>query len=158
MKVAISVFVYWVVVPTIMFALFLFAAKIVARAPNPESKTSAKGGLWAGLILFIIYVISQMDSLREPDLASIGIINISFSIVIFGTIVGFLLLLGVRLLLPTRRVGFIVLVLATVSTCSLYSYVFIAGIRNVVLSLTLGVGLGTLFHIMILPSSVKELF
>ncbi len=158
MREAISIFVYWIVVPIIMFALFIFAANIVFRAPNPEAKTSAKAGLWAGLIVFIIYVISQMDLLTEPEFSKIGIASVNFFFFFIGVIFGFFLLLGVRYLLPSRRVGFIVLILAACSTCSLYSYIFIVDIRNIALSLTLGVGLGALFHIMILPSSIKELF
>jgi len=154
----ISVIVYWIIVPIIMLALFIFASTIVTRSPKPESRISAKAGLWAGLILFIVYVISQMDSLREPNFTIVGIADVKFWAVVVGFIFGFLLLLGVKFLLPRREVGFIVLVLAAASTCSLYSYIFLADIRNTVLSLTLGVGLGALFHIMVLPDSVKELF
>jgi hypothetical protein len=56
----ISIVVYWMVVPVVMLSLFIFASTIAARAPKPESRTSAKAGLWAGLILFIVYVISQL--------------------------------------------------------------------------------------------------
>lgn len=158
MQELISIVVYWIIVPVIILSLFIFASTIAARAPKPESKTSAKAGLWAGLILFIVYVISQIDSLKEPNFTVIGMAGIKFWPVVYGTIFGFLLLLGVRLLLSTRQVGFIVLILAAASTCSLYSYIFIADIRNTVLALTLGAGLGALFHVVILPTSVKELF
>lgn len=154
----ISLIVYWIVVPLIMFALFLFAVNIASRAPNSEAKTSAKAGMWAGLILFVIFVINQMESLYSPDFRTTVLVNVSFWLVAFGTILGFCLLLGVRFLLPTRQVGFIVLILTTASTASLYSYVFIASIRHFALSTTLGLGLGALLHIIILPSSVKELF
>lgn len=153
----ISIVVYWMIVPVVMLSLFIFASTIAARAPKPESKTSAKAGLWAGLILFIVYVISQLDSLREPNFTVIGMAGIKFWPVVFGTGFGFLLLVGVRLLLPTRQVGFIVLIMATASTCSLYSYVFMPDLRNTVLALTLGAGLGALFHVVVLPTSVKEL-
>lgn len=158
MQELISFVVYWIIVPVIILSLFIFASTIAARAPKPESKTSAKAGLWTGLILFIVYVISQMDSLKEPDFTVIGIAGIKFWPAVYGTIFGFLALLGVRLLLPTRQVGFIVLILAAASTCSLYSYIFITELRNTVLALTLGTGLGALFHVVILPTSVKELF
>lgn len=154
----ISLIVYWIIVPVIMLALFIFAANIVARAPTSEAKTSAKAGLWAGLILFVIYVISRMDSLQTPEFSNLELANVSFWTVTVGAIIGFFLLLGVKLLLPTRQVGFIVLVLALASTCSLYSYIFIEAIRNIALSLALGVGLGALFHVIIMPTSVKELF
>jgi hypothetical protein len=95
--------------------------------------------------------------LREPNFTVIGIAGIKFWPVVFGTGFGFLLLLGVRLLLPTRQVGFIVLIMATASTCSLYSYVFMPDLRNTILALTLGAGLGALFHVVVLPTSVKEL-
>jgi hypothetical protein len=154
----ISTIVYWIVVPIIMFALFVFATNIVSRTPNREAKTSAKAGLWAGLIIFIVFVISQMGSLNSTTFINVGLVDVNFWSVILGTIIGFCLLLGVRFLLPTRQVGFIVLVLAATSTSSLYSYIFIASVRNFALSITLGVGLGALFHIIILPTSVKDLF
>jgi hypothetical protein len=154
----VSILIYWIIVPVIMLALFIFACKIVRRAPNPEAKTSANAGLWAGLILFFVFVISRMNSLKLPEFSDIGIAGINFRRVLIGTIIGIILFVGVRYLLPTRRVGFIVLIFIACSTFSLYSYFFIADIRNLVLSLTLGVGLGALLHIMILPSSVKNLF
>ena len=154
----ISVLVYWVAVPAIMLALFVFARKIVLKAPNPESKTSAKAGFWAGLIIFVIFVISQMHNLAQPQFDPLQLAGIAFWPTLFGAILGFTLLFVVGWLLPTPRVGFIVLILAATSTSSFYSYLFISDIRNGILSLTLGVGLGALLHIVVRPTSVRELF
>lgn len=153
----ISAIIYWVVVPVVMFALFIFATNIVSRTPNQDAKVSAKAGLLAGLILFIMFVISQMNSLNASDFANIELVYIDFWLIILGAIIGFLLLLGVRHFLPTRQVGFIVLILVFASTSSLYSYIFIAAVRSLALSGALGVGFGALLHIIILPASVKDI-
>ncbi len=152
----VSALIHWIFVPAIMLALFIFGANIVSRAPNKEAKTSASAGFWAGLILFVIYVITQVDSLRGVDFTKFEL-NINLWMVAIGAVVGYLLLLGVRFLLPTRQVGLIVLILSVASTSSLFSYIFILHIRNFALSMALGVGLGALLHIIITPSSIKDL-
>lgn len=48
----------WVVVPSIMGALFIFAIRIAGSMKESELKASSWAGFWAGLVIFIIYVIS----------------------------------------------------------------------------------------------------
>lgn len=157
MQEAISLFVYWFVIPIIMLILFIFAGNIVSRAPNPEAKTSAKAGFWAGLIIFIIFLIVQLNAIVRPEFRNVGVAQIGLWPVAYGALCGFLILLGVRVLLPTRRVGIIVLILVSASMCLFFSYIFIPYLRDIIFSVTLGAGLGALTHLIVLPSSVKQL-
>jgi len=50
------------------------------------------------------------------------------------------------------------IVMLSIFTFSLYSYISIAAVREFTLSVALGVGLGALFHIIVMPTSVKEMF
>jgi hypothetical protein len=155
MREIISLIVLWGVVPIILLALLIFSVVIVKRTSNDERRTSARAGFWAGLVLFVGYVISQSYTLKMPasifrylpalDLVPAGI----------GFIIGFSFLWGVRFLLPTRMVGLVSLILSAVSVSGLYSYIFIEALRNRILFLSLGFAFGALLHIVFLPSSIK---
>ena len=155
MRELISLIVLWGVVPAIFLALFIFGMVIVKRTSYDDRRTSARAGFWAGLVLFIGYVISQSHTLKMPasifrylpalDLLPAGI----------GFIVGFLFLWGVRFLLLTRMVGIVSLILSALSTSGLYSYIFIETLRNKILFLALGFTFGALLHIVFFPSSIK---
>lgn len=158
MREIISALTYWFVVPMIILSLFMFALSILSNAPNKEAKTSAEAGLWSGIILFIMYVITQLDILGQIDFSNMELVRIQFWPVLAGMGAGFVIILAIRLLMPSRQVGIVVLFLVTISTCSFYSYIFLADIRNVVLCASLGFGLGALLHVIVFPSSLKHLF
>lgn len=125
MREMISLIVLWGVIPAILLALLIFSMIIVRRTSYDERRTSARAGFWAGLVLFVGFVISQSHTLKMPasifrylpalDLIPAGI----------GFMIGFLFLWGVRFLLTTRMVGLVSLILSAVSASGLYSYIFI---------------------------------
>lgn len=143
--------VLWVVVPCIMLGMFIFGIIICNWA---DEKRSAWAGLGLGLIVFILYLISKLSILQDinftfnphPDFG-VG----SWEILITGGITGIFLLTIVRLLIPTRRIGIITLILTSASTCSLFSYIFIANIRDGAMFFTLGTLCGLLIHVMFFP-------
>ena len=67
MAVFISNAVQWVVVPCIMLALFVFALIVANAVEESELKASAWAGFWAGLVVLVIYIVSQLNSIGEPD-------------------------------------------------------------------------------------------
>jgi hypothetical protein len=155
MREIISLIVLWGVAPAIFVALLIFGMIIVRRTSYDERKTSARAGFWAGLVLFIGYVISQSHTLKMPAAIFRYLPELDLLPAAIGFIVGFLFLWGVRFLLLTRMVGLISLVLSTLSTSGLYSYIFIDTLRDKILFISLGFAFGALLHIVFFPSSTK---
>jgi hypothetical protein len=158
MQEAISILVLWGIVPGIMLGVLFFNIIIVARTPQDERKISARAGFWAGLVLFVVYVISQLDTLREPAFTFGLLPRFSILAALDGFVIGFMFLWGVRFLVPTRMVGLISLILSATSTSALYSYVFIESLRGTVLFLSLGVAFGALLHIVFFPASIRAIW
>lgn len=150
--------VQWVIVPCIMLALFVFALIVAGSVRESELKASAWAGFWAGLVVFVIYVVSQLNSIREPDFEFSTLPGLLFAPMILGLVVGFIFLWLVRAMIPTRLVGLITLLLATTSTSALFTYVFINSLRVSVLYWVLGTALGILLHIVLFPASVRDIF
>jgi uncharacterized metal-binding protein len=155
MREIISLIVLWGIVPAILLALLIFGMVIVRRTSYDERRTSARAGFWAGLVLFIGYVISQSHTLKMPASFFRYLPALDPVSAAIGFIVGFLFLWGVRFLLLTRMVGLVSLILSAVSTSSLYSYIFIDALRNKILFLALGFAFGALLHMVFFPSSIK---
>jgi len=155
MREIISLIVLWGVAPAIFVALFIFGAIIVRRTSYDERKTSARAGFWAGLVLFIGYVISQSHTLKMPTAILRYLPELDLLPAVIGFVFGFLFLWGVRFLLLTRMVGLITLVLSTLSTSGLYSYIFLDALRDKILFIALGFAFGALLHIVFFPSSIK---
>ena len=151
-------FVPWTVVPIILLALFVFSLTIVSRLREPESKASARAGVWAGLVLFVTFVLSQLRELREPQFTFAAVPDLDTAPLIIGVVVGFIFLWTVRLLLRTPVVGVTTLLLCAGSTSALYSFLFIESLRPTMLYLALGVAFGVLFHIVLFPSSMRKLW
>ena len=155
MREIISLIVLWGVVPAIFVALLIFAVIIVRRTSYDERKTSARAGFWAGLVLFIGYVISQSHTLKIPASIFRYLPELDLLPAAVGFIVGFLFLWGVRFLLRTRMVGLVSLILSALSTSGLYSYIFIETLRDKILFAALGFAFGALLHIVFFPNSTK---
>jgi peptidoglycan/LPS O-acetylase OafA/YrhL len=153
----VSFFIFWTIAPIILFSLLFFALRMGSKAPNPEAATSAKAGFFAGLILFIVFVIFNIETIEKPNFFEVDAASLNYLYAGYGIVIGFGMLFGVRLFQGTRRVGFMVLILVTSCLCLLYSLVFLTAWRTIILSLVLGLGFGILFHICILPGSVKSL-
>jgi hypothetical protein len=51
-----------------MIAVFVFAWMIANSARTAELRVSSWAGFWAGLLSFVIYVVSQLAQIREPNL------------------------------------------------------------------------------------------
>jgi hypothetical protein len=155
MREIISLIVLWGVVPSIFVALLIFGMIIVRRTSYDERKTSARAGFWAGLVLFIGYVISQSHTLKMPASIFRYLPELDLLPAAIGFMIGFLFLWGVRFLLLTRMVGLVSLILSAVSTSGFYSYVFMDTLRDKVVFAALGFAFGALLHIVFFPSSVK---
>jgi len=153
----ISFAVLWIFVPGILMALFAFGLVIIARAATPEHKASSRAGMWGGLVMFVVYIITSLGKVKNITFATKVLPSFQFVPAAIGALIGFLFLLAARYLLPTRLVGLVVLLLSAASTIALYSYLLIASMRPDILFLSLGFAFGALFHIVIFPNSIKEI-
>ncbi|KAF0146365.1 MAG: hypothetical protein FD156_33 [Nitrospirae bacterium] len=149
---------YWVVVPLILVGLFFLGRSIMLNVPMGENRTSARSGFWAGLVLFVIYFVYEIALFKTPEFVKIETLQLNIWGVISGLFLGFAMLFGIKYLIPTRIVGFLILFLTFSSASALYSYVFIQTFNEWLLSSTLGVAFGALLHIMIWPKSIHDIF
>jgi len=158
MESTIAVAVQWIVVPLIMLALLIFGRVIANSVRDSELRVSAGAGFWAGLVIFVIYVVSQLGAIHTPTFNFFNLPGFLIVPMTFGLVVGFVFLWMVKAMIPTRLVGLITLLLSATSTSSLFSYVFIDSLRVPVLYWTLGLALGILLHIVLFPSSVRDIY
>ena len=150
--------VQWVIVPCIMLALLIYSLSIAGSVKDSELKTSAWAGFWAGLVIFVIYVVSQLNQIREPDFDFSTLPGLLFFPMALGFAIGFVFLWMVKAMVPIRLVGLITLLLSATSTSALFTYAFINSLRVSILYWALGTALGILLHIVLFPKSVRDLF
>jgi hypothetical protein len=150
--------VQWVILPLIMCAIFAFAWIIASSARTAELRVSSWAGFWAGLLTFVIYVVSQLGQIREPTLHYAALPGLQLLPLGWGLTTGFLFLWLVRHAVQTRLVGLLTLMLAGSSTSAIFTYIFIDTLRVSVLYWTLGTALGILLHIVLFPSSIAHIF
>ena len=108
--------VQWVILPMIMCAIFAFAWIIACSARTAELRVSSWAGFWAGLLTFVVYVVSQLSQIQEPKLAFAALPGVQFLELGWGLTTGFVFLWVVRHAVPTRLVGLLTLMLASSST------------------------------------------
>ena len=150
--------VQWVILPMIMCAIFTFAWIIAGSARTVELRVSSWAGFWAGLLSFVIYAVSQLGQIREPNLHYAAPPGLRLLPLGWGLTTGFVILWIVRHAVPTRLVGLITLMLAGSSTSAIFTYIFIDSLKVSVLYWTLGTALGILLHIVLFPSSIAHIF
>ena len=151
----VSIVVQWVVVSGVMVALLIYALTIPGAAEGPELKRSAWAGFWAGLVVSVIYIISQLGQIREPSFESLTLPGLQIGPIAVGLVIGFIFLWLVRILIPTRIVGLVTLLLSATSSSALFAYIFVDAVRVSVLYASLGAALGILLHIVLFPGSVR---
>jgi hypothetical protein len=157
MTLAISTIVQWMVLPLIMFSIFALAWILARSAKTAELRVSSWAGFWAGLLSFVIYVVSQLSQIRDPALHFSELPGLQPLPLGLGLIGGFVFFWIVQRSVPTRLVGLMTLVLGASSTSALFTYLFIDSLRVSVLYLTLGTALGILVHVILFPASLAHI-
>ena len=141
----------WGVVPLILFSLLMFGLfRVSGPKPDPAVKASATAGAWAGLVVFVLFIVSQKNNglAFSFQLPAYGF---RFWPTILSAATGFG---GSWLLDAIRRyrvVGAFVLVLVASTSIALFSYVFVSDVRPHLVFLALGGALGVLLHQMLYP-------
>jgi hypothetical protein len=150
--------VQWVILPFIMFAIFALGWIVASATKTAELRVSSWAGFWAGMLSFVIYVVSQLTEIREPELRYVPLPGLQLLPLGWGLTAGLLFLWIVRHAVPTRMVGLITLLLTGTSTSALFTYIFIDNLKVSVLYWTLGTALGILLHIVFFPTSIVHIF
>jgi hypothetical protein len=174
----ITIAVLFIIVPSIMVWLFIHAIEIAKAASGnkvPKESflassaygsdvrdtsgdemhlgVSAWAGFWTGLVISLVFVISQLGALRSFTF-SISIVElprINWVALIAGAVISLCFPLVGRFLISTRLAGLMTLLLSAVSTSAFYSYVFIEEYRSDTMCFILGTTFGILFYRIVVP-------
>lgn len=135
----------WGFVPIILGIIFVYGVKL---SPSDKSyKSSTRAGKLSGLILFVIFVISQKNrtltwSFSKPTY------GLEILPLVFGVIGGFIFSRAISILLKTRLVGIVSMFLLAGSLITIYTYIFIATYRSTLVFMALGIALGSSLDIL----------
>lgn len=148
---------HWIIyfiIPGIMIAILVTGIIISQRVPS-RYRLSARAGLGAGVVAFVIYIAASFSSLKaEPPNAS-TLPTFHWVAFIAGLALGFGLLLLLQLLkLAPAVVGlFFLFIVATTSTAA-FSYFFVSRTRDFTIFFALSALLGILLYIIFFSEEV----
>jgi hypothetical protein len=137
----------WALVPVVLILLWGFGFfQLPNEAVPPTGTRAARAARWAGLILFVLFVLWRQDRGdtflgKMPD-HSFDLTALVVTLV--GAVAGFGFSRFVAMLKGTKAFPFVVLVLVALMSIALYAYFFIWASRATILFLALGFAFGTL--------------
>ncbi len=149
--------VQWLIVPFILLGLLALSRVIVNSVSDFEFRISAMAGFWSGLVVFVLYVVSQLNVIHTPSFDLLRLPRLLIIELILGLVMGFCFLWLARVIIHTRFIGLGTLLLSAMSTIALFTYIFITNLRGSILCWTLGVALGALLHTVLFPSSIRNI-
>lgn len=146
----------WAIVPLILFLILCYSLfRIPDKMAEPKVRTSARAGKFAGLIVLILFIISQQN--RQLNLSfRIPSYEFDFWPTLIGALAGFIVYGVFSFVKPARAIGVFVLAIVGSTSIALYSYFFITGLSKTVMYGTLGVMLGVLFYEALVPIFLRE--
>ena len=137
----------WIAVPAILVIAIIKTSRLSKNAGDEKHASAARSGFWGGIILSLITLIYQVGFFLKtgfPDRDLFG--GFDLWLVLTSAVVGYLLSIGGKKAVPTKLIGFVVLVLTFLASYALIHYLLIRTHNDVVLSLVLGATLGVLVH------------
>src|SRR5438132_58063 len=122
----------WVVVPVVLVAIFCYGL-VIATAPSKNPAASSRGyGFWAGVVLFAVFVYSQLKSVCALYLTLRSFPVVNYLAVLLLILVGFGAMWLLRLALQTRLIGIAIFFLIAASLVALFSYIFLPANRQAI--------------------------
>jgi len=133
----------WWLVLIILAIIFIYG--LTLSPVNPLYNSSTRAGKLLGLILFVIFVISQKGRQLNP---SFSIPTYGFKIIpiLLGVAGGFLFSRTINIILKIRLVGIVAMFLVSGSLITMYTYIFLSFYRPALVFVVLGIALGTLLE------------
>jgi len=165
---AVAIIIHWVVVPTILLIIFVYALTLPYRNSNRDVKKSARegvladnikksgtAGIFAGLILFVLFVVTRPSDTYQfsPEIPTYGLSLFGVITFIVGILLGFFTLEIVNALRRSSKLAFLVMILVSASATTTYCYFLFVAFRSTVVFVALGAMLGGLLKLMIDPGS-----
>jgi hypothetical protein len=153
---------HWIIyfiIPGIMIAILVVGIYLSQRVPN-RYRLSARAGLGAGVLAFIIYVAASFRNLQAvpPNASTLPVFH--WAPMIIGLVLGFAILLLMQLLrLTPALVGLFFLFLVATSSTAALSWFFVSSTRDFTIFFALSALLGTLLYIIFFSEKdvVREL-
>jgi hypothetical protein len=133
----------WGLVPIILAIIFLYG--LTLSPVDSSYKSSTRAGKLSGLILFVIFVITQQGKYLKPSflIPKYGLKPIPLLLGVAG---GFFFSKMINILLKTRLVGIVAMFLVSGSLITMYTYVFLSFSRPTLVFVALGIALGSLLE------------
>jgi hypothetical protein len=145
----------WVLVPGILVVILVDGFSLSHRSPNPKAKVSGHAGILAGLIIFVLFMISQQHAIAfSRDTLTVEFTYRSLLLLIAGFCVGFLVKLAIQRVFETRILGVLVLLIFASATIALFDFFFVKTVREYIMFAALSVLLGAFVYRMIFPTDV----
>ena len=146
--------VIWVFVPLILLLIlqrmFVLGS---THAADEKSGAAARAGFWAGLLLFAMFLIYQVNIFIQVGFPVRSIYQgFDIWLALSGALIAFVASTGGKRLISPRLMGVAVLLGTFLSSSALIHYLFIRTYNEALLSLILGVTFGVFAHFTASPS------
>lgn len=143
----------WLLVPGVLVLIFVDGISLPRRKVSLAPKASGNAGILAGLIVFLLFIISQQSSaiVFSPDRLQIELSSQSVLFLTAGFCIGFLFKLLLARVVETRILGLLTLLTTSGATISLYVFFFIKETRGPIMVASLAVLLGAFVYRMVFP-------
>lgn len=141
--------------PGIMLTMLVAGVVLALKVPQ-RFRTPAVAGLCAGLVCFVIYVVSSSKNFQAPTVTVTTLPGFHWLPTILGLLLGFgILRLLEALELNSGLFGLLILILIVSSSVAVYSYFFPSPWRDFSILFALSAAVGMLFHIMLFPGRIR---
>jgi|SRR5215469_7619008 len=140
--------------PGVMLIMLVAGVVLALKVPQ-RFRVPAVAGLCAGLVCFLIYVVSSSKGFQAPTDTVTTLPGFHWLPTILGLALGF----GVLRLLETLGLnsglfGLFILILVVSSSVAVYSYFYPSPLRDFTILFALSSSVGMLFHIMLFPKRI----
>jgi len=134
----------------------LVAGIVLALKVPPRFRIPAVAGLCAGLVCFVIYVVSSSKSFQAPTVTVTTLPGFHWLPTALGLLLGFGILRLLEMLgLNSGLFGLFILILIMSSSVAVYSYFFPSPLRDFTILFALSAAVGMLLHIMLFPKRIR---
>lgn len=150
-------FVIWIIVPLILCYIIGKTHGIAKKIEDRKHRSAVKAGFWAGFVLFLMYLISQVDTFLRLGFPKKDIFQgFNAPLALGAAIAAFFISSAGKRLVHARIAGWIVMLISFGGFSALLHYLFIHTWNEPLLSLILGFTFGHLVAHSLSPSTVHE--
>ena len=145
--------VQWIIIPLILLIILLYGIMLPIIASETEAKVSGFAGIFAGLVVFIFFLLSQQDSKLEFS-SELSSFSFQFFPSLGGFILGIVTKFVIDLIFHTRALGIVTLIIVATILIAIFTLIFVKDLRSTIMFLSLGTLLGGLMYLILAPESL----